>query len=180
MKTCAGTPRSTTAFPGAYSSLPRPTIVVPGRSCEVELASMHADFTGVARFTRWRSPASTSLQPASREGRRAPAGLSSNADKTEWLTNSHQLLSDKPGVVHDSGPPRLASEWRRFAEEISGSVRRVYGPGLAAEWTSGCRAASRSGKPATVASRCWSIRRRGRPSLTPCVLALANPALTRS
>jgi hypothetical protein len=48
------------SVPGGYSTLPRPTIVVPGGSCEVEFAPMHAEFTWVARFTRWRSPATTS------------------------------------------------------------------------------------------------------------------------
>ena len=58
---------------GILPSLPRPTIGDPGASCEVELGRVDAEFLVTARFTVGRSPASTSLQPAAREGRRAPA-----------------------------------------------------------------------------------------------------------
>ncbi len=59
----AGAPRSSTrdangVAAGGYSSLHRPTIVVPGASYEVELPSIAGTFTVVAEFTGGRSSAS--------------------------------------------------------------------------------------------------------------------------
>jgi hypothetical protein len=46
-------------LPRGYSSRHQPTIVVPGASYDVALSSTDAEFSIVARFAGWRSPAST-------------------------------------------------------------------------------------------------------------------------
>src|SRR2546426_2688129 len=53
---------STRPLSGGYASLHQPTIVVPGAFCEAALSAIDAEFTSGARFTGWRSPASTSRQ----------------------------------------------------------------------------------------------------------------------
>jgi hypothetical protein len=58
MSNGAGPPQSKTASLRGYCSLHRPPIVAPG-AYDVELPSIDAEFSVVARSTGWRSAASS-------------------------------------------------------------------------------------------------------------------------